>query len=144
MGLLTLGGLAFFIPAFIMLLRRIRALRNGFMVTGEILKWEELVMSQSTTSRTNLKPRTLFTPTVRYTTREDTVHECKMDRSYDEVFCKEYPVGAPLYVRYDPAHPERGYDPTWSAMFIWPGVLLAGGALMLLLALGMFFGMSHN
>lgn len=142
MGLLTLGGLVFFVPGVVMLWRRITALRRGHLVIGEIIRWDELKVSQSTTSSSRLRNRTVYTPTVRYTTREGRVHEAVMDHNYHIEFCQKYPEGAPHALRYDPARPERAYDPSWMAMFVVPGALLLGGAMMLLLALAMFAGSS--
>lgn len=140
MGLLTLGGLVFFVPGAVMLQRRIAALRRGHLVVGEIIRWDELKVSQSNSSNSRLRNRTVYTPTVRYTTREGKIHEALMDHNYHLEFCQQYPVGAPHALRYDPATPERAYDPSWAAMFVVPIMLLLGGAMMLLLALAMFAG----
>ncbi len=140
MGLLTLGGLVFFVPGAVMLRRRIAALQRGYLVVGEITRWDELKVSQSTTSNSRLRNRTVYTPTGRYTARGGSIHETLMDHHYHLEFCQRYPVGAPHALRYDPAAPERAYDPSWTAMFVVPIMLLLGGAMMLLLALAMFAG----
>ncbi|NMD09249.1 MAG: DUF3592 domain-containing protein [Phyllobacteriaceae bacterium] len=140
MGLLTLGGLVFFVPGAVMLQWRIAALRRGYLVVGEIIRWDELKVSQSNSSNSRLRNRTVYTPTVRYTTREGVTHEALMDHNYHLEFCQQYPVGAPHALRYDPVRPDCAYDPSWTAMFVVPIMLLLGGAVMLLLALAMFAG----
>lgn len=140
MGLLTLGGLLFFVPGAVMLQRRIMALRRGHLVVGEIIRWDELKVSQSNSSNSRLRNRTVYTPTVRYTTRDGQIHESLMDHNYHLEFCQQYPVGAPHALRYDPAAPQRPYDLSWAAMFVVPIMLLLGGAVMLLLALAILAG----
>lgn len=140
MGLLTLGGLIFLLPGLVMLLRRVGALRRGHLVVGEIIRWDELQVSQSNSSNSRLRNRTVYLPTVRYQTRDGSTHECQMDHPYHDTYITQYPPGAPHALRYDPAAPGRAFDPTWTAMFVVPGALVLGGTVMLLLALAMLAG----
>jgi hypothetical protein len=137
MGAIGLGGLAAFVPGVVMLKRRIGTFRRGHMISGEIISWDEVKVSRPMTSQQQVKSRTVYRPTVRYTTLEGTTHKCAMDQPYPKEFCQENPVGAPHNLRYDPLAPERAYDPTWRAMFFVPSLFIFSGALMLLLALGM-------
>jgi hypothetical protein len=151
MGMLSLCGLALFVPGVVMLSQRIRALRFGHEAIGEVVKWEEFISPdphrRGGESRGHvlfgsrvIRDTRVFTPTVRYQTNDGITRTCKMDHHYHDDICQKHPVGSSYRLRYHPSSPDRAYDPSRGAMYFVPGSLVFAGALMLLLALGIFTG----
>jgi hypothetical protein len=149
MGMLALCGLGLFVPGVVMLSRRIRALRFGHAVVGEVIKWEEYISPNPHRRGGDRKDRfnpdrvrdtRVFTPTVRYQSLDGVSRTCKMDHHYHNDIRQKHPVGSSYRLRYHPSDPDRAYDPSRAAMYFVPGSLVFAGGLMLLLALGMFAG----
>jgi hypothetical protein len=147
MGMLSVCGLALFVPGIVMLSRRIRAMSFGQEAIGEVVQWEEFISANPHRrggERKSLFGHTrdtrVFSPTVRYQTNDGVTRTCKMDHHYHDDIRQKHPVGSSYRLRYHPANPDRAYDPSRGAMYFVPGSLVFSGALMLLLALGVYTG----
>jgi hypothetical protein len=85
------------------------------------------------------------TPHFRYRTPAGEERLARLDhqarqRLRSERYRLRYPLGAKVRIRIDPDRPGIAYDDTIASMFVLPGLLVLAGALISLIALGVWFG----
>jgi len=117
-------------------IRQLARLR-GCVLEGEIVQWRRIRIRGPVESSAS---RSKFCPVVSFTDPAGVVRTTQLNYQYTPQFQDEHPVGSRHPVLFDPKHPERSLDTTWTTAWFLPVLLSSCGTLVLLIGLGVIFG----
>jgi hypothetical protein len=126
-----------------MLWRRLRSLLRGRLVEAEVIDWEPHRLPAAVKRAPRApgdRSDSTATPILRIRTETGETVTARLDAQLRRKSWYRYPRGSFMPVRVDPGRPGIVYPPSWGSMIVFPGLLAMAGTLMLLLALGMYFG----
>lgn len=135
--LLALSGTAILCVGQRMFWVRQLARFRGCVLDGEIVQWKRVRLrgpSESSAARTK------FHPVVTFVDPSGVQRTTQLSYQYTLQYHTEHPVGTPHPVLFDPQHPDRSLDTTWTTAYFLPALLTLCGTLVSLIGLGVFFG----
>lgn len=136
--LMALAGLVLIIFGQRMFWVRQFARMRGQVIQGTIVQWKKI--------RTRGGPRSssasgvMYFPEVLFVDPEGTERTIQLSYQYTPQFIDQNPTGSSLPVLFDPLHPDRSLDTTWTMAYFLPVLMNFCGGLVALLGLGIFFG----
>jgi hypothetical protein len=138
-------GVALLATGAVLLRQRIVARLRGALVDAEVVRRDLHRVPVAVKRAPDGQGASTFTPWFRYRDANGREHVARLDhqirnRLRSERYRLCYPIGARTRVRIDPERPDVAYDDTHGWMLVFPGLLVLGGLLTTLLALGIFFG----
>ncbi len=134
--LMATAGLALIIVGQRMFWIRQFARLRGQVIQGKIERWKAV--------RAKIGPRSksatsfMHYPVVIFTDPNGIERTVEIGYQYTRQFVYENPKGSPLPVLFDPMHPDRTLDSTWTMSYFLPVLLNFCGGLVLLIGLGIF------
>jgi hypothetical protein len=117
-------------------IRQLARLR-GCVLDGEIVKWKRIRIRGPVESSAS---RSMFCAVVSYTDPAGVQRTKELGHQHTPQYRDAHPVGTRHPVLFDPKHPERPLDTTWTTAWFLPGLLSSCGLLVSLIGLGVAFG----
>ncbi|MBM4077802.1 MAG: hypothetical protein FJ267_19405, partial [Planctomycetes bacterium] len=94
--------------------RRLLARIRGCILEGEIVKWTRIRIRGPMESSAH---RQKFQPVVKFVDPTGIERTLELDYQYTTTYQKEHPVGSKHPVLFDPVHPERPCDTSWTMSY---------------------------
>ncbi len=134
--LMATAGLALILVGQRMFWIRHFARLRGQVIQGKIERWKPVRIKGSprSTSATSV----MYYPIVAFTDPNGIERSVEIGYQYTPQFIHENPKGAPIPVLFDPMHPDRTLDSTWTMSYFLPVLLNFCGGLVFLIGLGIF------
>lgn len=111
---------------------------RGKKIQGTIVQWRKIRTKGS--YRSSSASGIMHYPEVAFVDPDGVERIVQISYQYTPQFFEENPVGSKLQVLFDPKHPDRALDTTWTMSYFLPTLLNGCGLLIALLGLGIFFG----
>ncbi len=117
-------------------IRQLARLRGG-VVEGQILKWKRVrIQGTMAGSGTRLKLQPMVTLVDPMGVQRTALIAYQHTKQYSDA----HPVGSSYPVLFDPKHPDRILDTTWTTAYFLPTLLSVCGGVIVLIGLGVTFG----
>lgn len=137
--LLALIGLALIIVGQRMFWIRQLARLRGSVLDGQIVKWRRIRIENRGHSESSAS-RSMFCAVVSFTDPAGVERTRELGYQHTPRYRDEHPVGSSHQVLFDPKHPDRPLDTTWTTAWFLPALLTSCGLLVTLIGLGVLFG----
>ncbi len=131
------AGLALIVAGQRMFWFRQLARTRGQRIEGRIVKWKDATTNRT---RNHATRNHKYTPEVTFVDPEGLERTVKVSYQYTALFMHNNPIGSPITVLFDPMHPDRILDTTWTMAYFLPGLLNCCGLMVMLLGIGIVFG----
>lgn len=110
---------------------------RGQKIPGKIVKWKPVHIRGP---RSSSASGVMYVPQVVFDDPNGVQRKVTLSYQYTPLFMDTNPIGSTILVLFDPVHPDRTLDSTWTMSYFLPSLLNFCGALVLLIGLGVFFG----